>query len=539
MSVQSMKRLQRFLEGAFILTIAGIIIKVLSAAYRVPYQNIVGDIGFYIYQQVYPIYGIALVLSTYGFPVVISKLLAEKYEQGDDAGAQRILAISFVVLLILGIFLFCFLYIGADYISSMMGDEKLATLIKVISFSFLILPVLSMLRGYFQGRNNMLPTAISQVIEQLIRVTTILVFSYILLGKGYGVYEAGAGAIFGSITGGFAAILVLLYFLFKKKELLFKRQNRKDLFTTSKDIIKVLLFQGFTICVSSLLLILIQLVDAFTLYSLLVSNGMDEMLAKKVKGIYDRGQPLIQLGTIVATSISLTLVPLISSAKKRNDYPFIIDKVNLSLRVATIIGIGAAVGLASIITPTNIMLFQDSLGNEVLMVLGISIFFTSIIVTIAAILQGLGFLLFPAGSVIIGMLVKAGLNSVLIPQFSIMGAAVATVVAFALITLLNYFYLQSKLSISILEWKTIGMSILGAIMMVMVIVAHQQLFQAMFKQSVDSRLFATFQSISAVILGAIVYILVIIKGNVFTKTELSFFPMGKKAAYFMRTKKGG
>lgn len=537
MSVQSKRKVQGLLEGAFILTIAGIITKILSAAYRVPYQNIVGDIGFYIYQQVYPIYGIALVLSTYGFPVVISKLIAERYEHEDDSGAQRILIISFFLLSFMGLSIFSFLYWGADFIAGLMGDNDLASLIKVSSFSFLLLPVISLFRGYFQGRKNMIPTASSQIFEQLVRVITILLFSYLLLLNGYGIYEAGAGAIFGSVLGGFTAILVLFYYLFDKKTLLIKKVNWRKVKQSSRGTIKVIVIQGFTISVSGLLLIFIQLVDSFTLYSLLVSNGIEETAAKALKGVYDRGQPLIQLGTVVATSLSLTLVPLISSAKKREDFSFINEKVTISLKIAIIIGAGAAIGLASIITPTNRMLFQNSLGSQELMVLGVSIFFTTIILTVSAVLNGLGYTYFPAISVMIGIFIKMGLNVVLIPSHSIMGAALATVISFLFITILNGLFLFKKLPLRIVSNKTLVMTMVAAGVMVSTLYIYQKSLHFIAGTIVDTRLFSTFHSLSAVLLGGMVYILVIIKGNVFSSEELSYFPLGEKVSSLLRNRK--
>ncbi len=537
MSVQSKSKIQVLLEGAFILTIAGIITKILSAAYRVPYQNIVGDIGFYIYQQVYPIYGIALVLSTYGFPVVISKLIAERYEYDDDSGAQRILIISFFLLSLIGLVSFSTLYWGASLIAGMMGDYELSSLIKVTSFSFLLLPVISLFRGYFQGRKNMIPTATSQIVEQLVRVITILLFSYLLLLNGYGIYEAGAGAIFGSVLGGFSAILVLFYFLFDKKTLPFKKVNWRKVKQSSRGTIKVIVIQGLTISVSGLLLIVIQLVDSFTLYSLLVSNGLEETSAKTLKGVYDRGQPLIQLGTVVATSLSLTLVPLIASAKKREDFTFIIKKVRISLKIAVVIGVGAAVGLASIITPTNKMLFQNSTGSLELMILVVSIFFTTIILTISAILNGLGYSYFPAVSVIIGVFIKMGLNMLLIPSYTILGAALATVIAFLLVATLNVLFLYKKLPIKIISNRTLVMTMVAAGGMVSTLFIYQSALHIIFSAIVDSRLFSTLHSLSAVLLGGMVYILVIIRGNVFTREELSYFPLGEKATILLRTRK--
>ena len=167
---------KQFLKGAMVLTVAALVTKILSAVYRVPFQNIVGDIGFYIYQQVYPFYGIAIALSTYGFPVIISKLVAEKLEENDEEGAKDAALTSFLFLCITGLIWFMAVFFGAGMIAGWMGDPHLKPLIQVISLSFLLLPPLSALRGYYQGKEDMLPTAVSQVAEQSFRVVTILVF---------------------------------------------------------------------------------------------------------------------------------------------------------------------------------------------------------------------------------------------------------------------------------------------------------------------------------------------------------------------------
>ncbi len=207
-----------------VLTIAALVTKILSAVYRVPFQNIVGDIGFYIYQQVYPFYGIAIALSTYGFPVIISKMVAEKLEEDDEEGAKNVAVTSFLFLCIVGVAWFLLVYFGSGVIARWMGDPKLKPLLQMISLSFLLLAPLSIIRGYYQGKEDMVPTAVSQVTEQTIRVGTILLFSTILVSQGYSLYMTGNGALFGSITGGLGGLLVLLSFLTARKEKLFSRK---------------------------------------------------------------------------------------------------------------------------------------------------------------------------------------------------------------------------------------------------------------------------------------------------------------------------
>jgi PST family polysaccharide transporter len=155
-----------------------------------------------------------------------------------------------------------------------------------------------------------------------------------------------------------------------------------------------------------MLIIFIQMVDALNLYSLLVSNGVEKETAKSLKGIFDRGQPLVQLGTVVATSLSLSLVPLISSERLKKKPEFLHHKIKLAMRISIVVGIGATAGLWTIIRPTNMMLFENGSGSSILGVLSIVIFLNTIISTMVAIMQGLGNLVFPAAVIVISLPLK-------------------------------------------------------------------------------------------------------------------------------------
>ncbi|MGZ4161810.1 MAG: oligosaccharide flippase family protein, partial [Neobacillus sp.] len=249
-------------RGAFILTIAALITKILSAFYRIPFQNIVGDVGFYIYQQVYPFYGIAIVLSTTGFPVVISKLYAEQKEKGSTEKNQFLLLISFIFLQLFGFLCFSILYFGAEKIAQWMNDPNLSILLRVVSIVFLTFPIVSVLRGYYQGIGDMVPTALSQVGEQTTRVITIIFLAYLFTKKGYSLYLVGGGAMFGSITGSIVSAIILFTFLWIRKEwkLAALQQGMfKSYLVEARTIFKAMSFQGLTICISGMLMIFIQM----------------------------------------------------------------------------------------------------------------------------------------------------------------------------------------------------------------------------------------------------------------------------------------
>lgn len=524
-------------KGAFILTIAALITKILSAVYRIPFQNIVGDTGFYIYQQVYPFYGVAVVLATTGFPVVISKLFAECREKGNDTAARRLLVTSFLFLQLVGLLCFTVLYAGAGRIAIWMHDPKLALLLKAVSFIFLLFPLVSVLRGYYQGNGDMVPTAVSQIGEQSIRVLTIIVSAYLLTKSGHSLYVVGSGAMFGSITGSVIAAMILFTFFLVRKEwkrMSSERTTLRGWFKETGWIYKALIFQGLGICMSGMLLTFIQMADALNLYSLLVTNGVEKSAAQSLKGIFDRGQPLIQLGTVAATSLSLSLVPLIASRRLKKQHDFLIAKIRLALKLSIVVGIGASAGLWAIIGPTNIMLFENNSGSSVLGVLSFVILFSSLISTITAIMQGLGNLWFPALVTMLGFPIKYGLNLLLVPRYETMGAAISTIITLAVLSVSLFSKLKKIVGRSLLSVTFFRMVGLAALIMVLFLKAYLAAEGFIAHSLVSGRLGAAAQSISAVFFGAILFLWVVVRNRVFSKEDLSLLPFGSKLSWFLK-----
>lgn len=529
---------KNFVKGALILTLAALMTKILSAMYRIPFQNMVGDVGFYIYQQVYPIYGVALVLSTTGYPVILSKLYAEQKNKEGPLGAGRLLVISAVFLFALGALFFSLLYWGAEWIAGQMNDPELAYLIRVTSFVFLMIPFTALLRGYFQGEGNMVPTALSQVSEQLIRVGTILVTAYIFIRANYNMYDVGGGAVFGSVTGALMGALVLITFLLVKKEygqIPFSNLRKTFHVQETMEIIKTLMVQGFAVCVSSMLLIFMQLADSLNLYSLLLSAGMEGEEAKAAKGIYDRGQSLIQLGAVVATSMCLSLVPLIASEKFKSNMEALMEKINLAIRVSLTVGLGATVGLIAIMKPTNIMLFENSKGSHILAVLSIMILLGSIIITLIAILQGLGKTIFPAFVVLLGFVIKVGLNTMLVPLYGTMGAAFSSNLALALILTILIVKLVQMTKIPIISLPFLLKISFAAATMLLVLKGFILLTNQL-DGFAHIRIMASIQSLSAVLIGGVTYLFVVVRANVFSAIELALLPFGSKIMYLFPNK---
>ena len=203
-----------FLKGAAILGMAGVVVKILGAIYRIPIGNIITDIGMGYYQTAYPLYVLLLTISTAGFPVAIAKLVSEKRALGDYRSAHKVFKVALLGLILAGILTSIFVLLGAKSIVDYIGNPNAYYSFIALVPALFFVPIMSAFRGLFQGRQNMVPTAISQIAEQFFRVLTGLTLTSLLLGRGIPV--AAGGASFGGSAGAIIGAAVIIYILKRK-----------------------------------------------------------------------------------------------------------------------------------------------------------------------------------------------------------------------------------------------------------------------------------------------------------------------------------
>lgn len=525
----------QFVKGAAILGVAGLVSKLLGAVYRIPYQNIAGDIGLYVYMQVYPLYTTLLILATAGFPIAISKIVSERVAVGDAIGARRAFRVASISLVILGLFFFLLLYVGAPMVAKFMGDEHLTTPLRAVAWSLPLVPMAAILRGYFQGHQNMMPTGVSQVIEQLIRVIFILLTAFWAMNVYQDAYLAGTGAVFAAFPGGVAAILVLLWYWRKDKQIRHLEGEQKQASGvaewTNRQVLRSLLYYALPICMGALVLPLIPLVDSVTVVNMLQWSGMQEDLAKLAKGAFDRGQPLIQFGTFFATSLSLALVPAISEAVAQRQHQLIANRAEIAIRLTFLLGLPASFGLALLAEPINVMLYGDTNGTEALAVQSFTIIFATLSIASAGILQGLGRVMRPARNLFIGVMVKLVLNLALVPFWGISGAALSTVLAYLVAMGLNVLAVKKYTGAGIGLRQTVLKPFLSVIVMSVVVLVVEWGANALLgNMPGPQRLIHTIVGLVAVGCGALVYLLALLKTGGLTRTDIQFLPKGKRIA---------
>lgn len=301
----------RIMSGAIILLIAGLLSKVLSALYRVPLQNLTGDIGFYLYQQIYPLIAIVMIVSLYGFPTAISKLIAEKLENNEKMTYRNHFVPIFLILFFCSTVFALLLVILAPTLASFIKDESLASAFRLGALLLLIIPFTSLFRGIFQAENEMKQTAVSQVLEQTVRVFIIVICSVFIWQNKLPVSSIAITAIIASIIGMLLSLIYLSIVFIKRYPI--RKENVKIVQKIPwKSYVYTVLILGIFATINHITFVMMQLVDVFTLVPQLMKTNMTQIEAMTEKGIFDRGVPLIQFGIVIGSSFAIALIPTMS-----------------------------------------------------------------------------------------------------------------------------------------------------------------------------------------------------------------------------------
>ncbi|AIQ50135.1 putative polysaccharide biosynthesis protein [Paenibacillus sp. FSL R7-0331] len=447
----------KLLQGAFILSAAAIVSKLIGTLQKIPLQNLGGDAVFGIYNTVNPLYTMLITVAMLGLPSAISKFVAEASAGGNEAEGRRILRQSAVLTAVCGIIIGILTYAGAPVIARIVGNSHIIPALHTSAFGLAVVPLMAALRGYFQGLHNMLPTAVSQVTEQSVRVIVMIALLLYLTGSGAGAAEIAAGAMLGSAAGGAAGLIVMLLF--------WRRHGRQSgqagpavsaaagaepprLHTAAAGRTKQatrgqLLAYGLPVMLGALAVPLIGLVDVFTVPRLL-SSAVGEAASMAQFGIYNRGLPLVQIVTMLATSLSVVFIPALAEAKYRGDDALIRTRCSLSLRWFWLLGLAASVGLAVLAEPVNVALYGDAAGSGTMIWLAFTAAGGTVSIISAALLQGLGAVRAPALHLLAAAVLKAALNLLLVPQQGITGAAIASVAAHGFAAALNVLLLYRQ-----------------------------------------------------------------------------------------------
>ena len=498
---------QSLVTSTLVLTIATLISKILGSVFRIPLQNIAGDEVLGIFSLVYPVYMVALILSVAGLPLAISKLISAADQQKDQTMIRDIYVTASILALLFGFISFSLIYAFRAPISYMLGGESSEIALVISAMTLLIAPYMAVYRGYFQGLGDMIPTALSQVFEQLIRAILIIVIAITLVQFNFETELIAGYIMFGSIAGVLVSLIFLRYQFIKQqvKPNASSPYRIKTFSTWSKQVLAI----SIPIAIGSLTMALFNVVDSLTIPFALRESGFTGNEVNYQYGIYGRGLALVQIATVFATSIVLPLVPLITKKLAMNDAEGTTQLIEKTHYLSHIISWPAAFGLLALTLPLNLGLFTDLSGSSMLAIIHFSSVFTAFVLVGTGILQGMNKVKTAAYIIIVGVLLKTILNITLIQWFDLNGAALSTLLVYLVLMLINLYFIKKTLPFRFLTREAM-VAIFSSCVMGIVIA----LPMIWIDFSKHSRLFALSYLILAVTVGAGIYfgLLTLFKG---------------------------
>lgn len=526
---------ENFIKSAAILSIAGLLVKILGAIYRIPLTNLIGTEGIGYYQPAYNIYNLLLVVSLSGFPTAIAKLVSEKRAMQNYQGAYEVYKVSRWGLFIIGLVSSLFVLVFARNLVSFLGfPGSYYSMVALVPALFAV-PLLSAYRGFFQGTQNMMPIALSQIIEQVFRVAVGLYLAYALVGKG--LEEAAAGATFGASAGGLAAlILIYLLFFFNKKsikeEIKLSSHNKTE---PVWDIVKGLLYIAIPITIGASIAPLMGITDSYIVSNRLSAIGYtNTQIADMFGELSGTAQTLINFPQVFSTAVAMSLVPAITEAFTRKQVSRLNLTANAGVKLSLIIGLPCGIGLFMLAEPV-IALLYSSLGPEkhassgaLLEILAIGVIFLTLVQAFTAILQSINKQFHPVKNLAIGLVVKVILSYILIgmPSINIKGAAISTTISYLVVALLNWRDINNtKIKINLV--KISSRTLLSSAIMALATGVSFKLLRSV----LESQSLATLGSIA--VAGLVYSVSLFITGAI-TKEDLELIPKGEKLARFVR-----
>ncbi|MBR5155636.1 MAG: polysaccharide biosynthesis protein [Clostridia bacterium] len=564
----------KFIKGALILALANFLVKIIGAFFKVPLYELIGKEGNGIFNVAYQIYTFMFIIATAGFPIAVSKMVAESIAKDDRYDARRVFETAIILLGLIGLVGSVVLYAFAGELAALLGNPDSEMGIRVIAPAVFFVSLVSAYRGYFQGKQNMYPTAASEVIESSTKLLLGLVAAFVFVSMTVNtalstdfdflskeiasthtktIYSA-TGAIFGVTAGTFLA-LILMMVIYGCKEKKSKPIPGKPI-RSRRNIMKNLVLIAIPITIGASVSSLTSLVDLATIMNRLVINpdvfdnyshifaagtefaasAMEEgwegfvLLQKKANSLYGmytgQAQTMFNLPLTIVVALSMSIVPAISTAlaeKKSTEAHSITASV---LRITMLFALPCAMGFFVLSEPILKVLYSDANASYLLQKLAGAVAFVALVSVSNAVLQAYGKVYIPVVNMLIGGVVKVFMNYILIPVWGIDAAPIATTVCYGIIATLNIIYIISmlkiKLSFNYMVFKPLMASvIMGAVVLIV--------YNALGKVMPESRVV----TLGAIGVGVIAYLagLIIVKGV--KKEDVLNLPKGEKVAAIM------
>ncbi len=528
-----------FIKGATILAVTGLVARFIGALFRIVLAAILGDEGIGLYMYAYPVYSTLLVISTAGIPVALSKLMAEKIALNDFREALRIFKVAFFLLTLTGLAITLVLLLGAELFADYIVKDMQAVLpLMAIAPAIFFVTVMASLRGFFQGQQNMLPTASSQLLEQLVRVGFSIILVILLLPVG--LEYAAAGATSGAAAGGLGGLVFLSIFYLRSRKKLFRQAEKQESHNPDNTyrIIASIFRLAIPVTIGGLVIPLISLIDLAVVPRQLQAAGFDLETSRALYGqLTGMAGPIVYFPNVIALALSISLVPAISEAYALQDRRLIQSRAAIAIKLTVLFSLPSAIGLFLLAEPITLLLYNNAAAGYSLAYMSWSVIPLCLYVTTTGLLQGLGRPITPALNMVYGGIVKTLFAWFLtaIPELNVGGAALASVIGIGVAAALNLYHVNRytgwRANLRELLLFPGAAAIAMAIFVYMVyrfMIVYGEPFLSAGRLNVAATLLA-------IIVGMLIYTVVLLMSGGLNRDEVSMLPVvGSRLASFTK-----
>ena len=496
MGTEKKKREGAFLVQGAILASAGIITKIIGVIYRIPLINIMGDQGQAYYGIAFEIYAIALLLTSYSLPLAVSKLVSARVAKGERRNAFRVFKAALIFAITAGTAIGLIVFFGSDFIAGkIMAMEPSKYALRVLAPCLLVVAVMGVIRGYFQGLGTMLPTAISQILEQIVNaVVSVVGASYLFeFGKKAAETKAkeylpaaygAAGGTLGTLCGAIAGLLFLAFVFFAYRKII-KRQLRRDhsrYQESYSDIFTVLFYTITPVILSTAVYQSTKILDAGIFSNIMDVQGMAKEKYETLWGMYTgKFNTLVNVPLAIANAVGASVIPSLTAAVTSGNRKLVYSKIQLATRFTMIISIPSMVGCMVLARPVLDLLFSGNNKVPTLLLItgSVTIVFYSLSTITNAMLQGVNRMTIPIRNAAISLVIHLVALFIMLVAFKMNIFAVigGTIVFSFSMCVLNQRALHREIGYKQEKMKTFVIPLMASIIMGVVALISQMILE--------------------------------------------------------------
>lgn len=564
------ERKQSFLQGALILMMGTMVVKVVSLLFKIPITNMLSEVAMSYFENAYNFFTLFSTLATAGFPVAISKIVAENTVQRRYKDTKKVLSLSRRLFLITGIVFTLMMFLGAGVFARFIRNPGAKISIMCLSPAVFFLCMMSAYRGYYQGLRDMYPTAVSQIMEAVVKLLCGVGFtaaalkitqteyaqSGTVLGKAYdpaaaelAIQQIGAGA---ALLGVMMSTAAGFLYLALRHRFVGDGINRHHLAASvppreSRDILHYLIRLAVPICLGSLALNMTSIIDMMTvmgqltrvvdsapdtvraLYGTAIPKDMaDSLIPAHLYGAYTSiAVTISNIIPAVSTGFGVSALPLVSNAWAKRSYREVSHSVNMVLRITTLFCVPAGIGIMVLARPISELFFHNkpmgiAIAAPILSVLGLASIFTSLTLTLNSLLQAVGRVSVPVRLVVVGGIVKLILNFVLvgIPSVNLHAVPYSTLISYLVICVLSMYAIRQTTHVPVRLFAILWKPAIGGTVCAMTAVFAYDLLSMRW----DTPLMV----LPAICIGGAAYAISVILLGAVKKEDILMLPKGEK-----------